>query len=393
MAGRGFLVIADITGYTRFLTGSELDHAEGVLSDLFEIIVDRLRAPLRLSNVEGDAFLAFADDDAILSPGQVVDCLEALYFGFRDRLTSILDNTTCQCRACSNAGKLDLKFVVHHGEYVVQRIAGREELTGADVILAHRLLKNDVVERTGVQSYALFTAAAVDALDLDELRSDTRAYAASLDEFGRVGCAILDVGRRWERHHAESEVVVGDDELWFAPPARVLPYDLDVVWQAYWDPDIQSSWNTTTDGIARVAGDPKRLRVGAVDHCAHGRNTLVFRYVDVRPLRHVTIDCAIPMNGVARWTVVFAPEAGGTRIAVRCARPVAPNIVATALLRLDGFVHRRRLIRAQFTEELRLLDAYLAATGPAPAPATPARAVAEIDAAARRLAGGESGMH
>ena len=36
MAHKGFLLIADITGYTMFLTSSELEHAQGVLDALFK---------------------------------------------------------------------------------------------------------------------------------------------------------------------------------------------------------------------------------------------------------------------------------------------------------------------------------------------------------------------
>ena len=34
MAQKGYLLIADITGYTIFLTSSELDHAQGILDAL-----------------------------------------------------------------------------------------------------------------------------------------------------------------------------------------------------------------------------------------------------------------------------------------------------------------------------------------------------------------------
>lgn len=140
MSKHGYLLIADITGYTRFLTGSELDHAQGILESLFEVILARLKSPLILSNIQGDAFFAFANDANVHSPGQILDSIEALYFGFRDRV-----------------GSLDLKFIVHHGDYVINDIAGRHELTGPDVILLHRLLKNEVAERTGVKAYALIT--------------------------------------------------------------------------------------------------------------------------------------------------------------------------------------------------------------------------------------------
>ena len=44
---------------------------------------------------------------------------------------------------------LDVKFVGHHGEFVRQKMSGREELAGKDVILVHRLLKNDVGKTSG----------------------------------------------------------------------------------------------------------------------------------------------------------------------------------------------------------------------------------------------------
>ena len=37
-AQHGYLVLADISGYTSYLAGVELDHAQGVLTDLLETI-------------------------------------------------------------------------------------------------------------------------------------------------------------------------------------------------------------------------------------------------------------------------------------------------------------------------------------------------------------------
>jgi hypothetical protein len=61
---------------------------------------------------------------------------------------------------------LGLKFVLHHGEYVVQHVAGSEELFGADVNAAHRLLKNHAVDLIGPRPYALLTDAATTALGI-----------------------------------------------------------------------------------------------------------------------------------------------------------------------------------------------------------------------------------
>ena len=60
--------------------------------------------------------------------------------------------------------ELDLKFVLHHGDYVVQGIAGHEELLGPEVNAAHRLLKNHVRDLIGPRPYALLTDAVLAAL-------------------------------------------------------------------------------------------------------------------------------------------------------------------------------------------------------------------------------------
>jgi hypothetical protein len=71
-----------------------------------------------------------------------------------------------ECDACSILPTLDLKFLLHHGPLVVQRIAGRERLLGPAVNLTHRLLKNSVSERTGRRGYLFTTDEAAEQLGL-----------------------------------------------------------------------------------------------------------------------------------------------------------------------------------------------------------------------------------
>ena len=54
------LMIADISGYTGYLAGVELDHAQDILADLMDTIVGALRPPFRLSKLEGDAVFVYA---------------------------------------------------------------------------------------------------------------------------------------------------------------------------------------------------------------------------------------------------------------------------------------------------------------------------------------------
>ena len=172
----GFLVLADLTGYTAYLSGSEIEHAPAIAGDLLETIVGRLEPPFRLAKFEGDAAFLFVEDGRA-DGSLLLDAIEAAYLAFRRRLRSIDQATTCDCNSCRLAPRLDLKVFVHHGAFVWSRIAGRDELAGSDVIVAHRLLKGTGAAEARANGFALFTAAAVDALGLDADALQLRAGA------------------------------------------------------------------------------------------------------------------------------------------------------------------------------------------------------------------------
>ncbi len=190
-SGRGTLLLADISGYTAFLQGVARAHAAEMaagtfvpeayplLTSLLDGIVEQIAPPFVLSKFEGDAVFAFGpDDDLELRGGPLLIRLNACYEAFRARVGTARDLMICTCDACSSIRGLELKFVVHHGDYVVQSIAGHQELLGPDVTVAHLLLKNHVGDLIGRQAYALFTESAADHLDvpLDHARAIEEQY-------------------------------------------------------------------------------------------------------------------------------------------------------------------------------------------------------------------------
>ena len=131
-----FFAIADISGYTSFLAGVELDHAQDIIADFMNTVVKGLRPPFRLAKFEGDAAFVYAVAEKV--DGSVLqDVIETAYFKFRRRLRDVKQASTCECKACVAMSDLDFKFVVHHGQMVKQKMGGREELAGRDVILVH----------------------------------------------------------------------------------------------------------------------------------------------------------------------------------------------------------------------------------------------------------------
>src|ERR1700742_363770 len=93
-------LIADISGYTSFLAGVELDHAHDIIADVMDTVLKRMRPPFRLAKFEGDAAFMYAIADKV-DGSQLQDAIEAAYFAFRRRLRNIAQSTTCTCKACS----------------------------------------------------------------------------------------------------------------------------------------------------------------------------------------------------------------------------------------------------------------------------------------------------
>ncbi len=187
----GTLLLADISGYTTFLQGVTEAHqallvdAEeppavyGVMSGLLDTMLDAVAPPFRLVKFEGDALFVVAPADEMpLRGADVVSCLRACHDAFQRRLGEAKSDWTCTCGSCIRIGQLGLKFVLHHGPYFTQRIAGNEELAGPEVIVAHRLLKNHVRDIVGPRPYALLTDAAIAALEVpvDDMIGTTESY-------------------------------------------------------------------------------------------------------------------------------------------------------------------------------------------------------------------------
>lgn len=178
-AAEGPLLIADISGYTSFLQDVEVAHqhdafadgaipeAYGLMSSLLDGIVERVVPPFTLAKIEGDAVFVFGlGTDAVPRGEALLDCVRACYAEFQSRRAQAGEIWTCTCNACVRAASLDLKFVLHAGRYVLQEIAGSRELSGPDVVMAHRLLKNGAAEVVGSGAYLLLSAAAASSLEV-----------------------------------------------------------------------------------------------------------------------------------------------------------------------------------------------------------------------------------
>jgi uncharacterized protein YndB with AHSA1/START domain len=344
---RGFLLIADITGYTVYLSESELDHAEGTLTDLLELLVDHTRPPLRISGLAGDAVLSYGLEGGFVSPQTFIEGIEDTYVAFRRAIELMVLNNTCECNACANVSSLDLKFFIHYGSFALQTIGEFQELVGSDVNLIHRLLKNRVSTDLGIRAYILCTDAAENALGLGEDTDGLVRHVESSEDFGEVVVWVRDMLPVFESRRDETLVTYGDDEVLVRHESTIA-----VPPEIVWDYLNQSRFRDLLMGsdrselLDRVDG---RVAEGSVYQCYHGDMAIPQVVVEWRPPERVVVRMTAPVPlGPVDVLVDFGLErvGEGTRLTETLARLTGPMLGRIAFRVMAMFMRsgdRRRL--------------------------------------------------
>ena len=206
-AGERYLLLADISGYTAFMAGVEVDHgidfgagipaAYSVLGDLLGAVSEGVEPDFEVVKLEGDAVFAAAPAHALDGHGErVTQRLQALYRAFVDARTRAIPANDHLCTACPAVAHLDLKVVLHRGPAVRQAVGSASDLLGPAVNVAHRLLKNSVRERIGARPYLFVTEAAAVALGLSRVGL---AHREVYPHVGSIEGRIVELGQPRQR--------------------------------------------------------------------------------------------------------------------------------------------------------------------------------------------------
>lgn len=282
---QGYLLLADISGYTAFLTGNELEHAHGIVQDLTRCVIGQFAPPWQLVKLEGDAAFVVGPAASFVDGERVVEAIERCYCAFTDLREDMTRSTTCTCTACANISTLDLKFIGHFGAYVTQRIANVDDVAGPDIILVHRLLKNDVRKATGFNAYAFLTDALLSRLTQTPVLPE---HGEVCEGFGNVRGRVEDLNAvRQERLQAR-RVHVGEGEADFSF-SYVVPASQEIAWQYWAEATKRLRWSAD---VTKSTGANSRGRtgLGSSHHCAHGRGLSLSRYVDWRPFDYFSTE-------------------------------------------------------------------------------------------------------
>jgi len=279
----GYLVLADISGYTSFLAKVELEHAHEILTDLLEAIVEKFKALLTISKLEGDAVFAYVDETSVPRGETILELVENTYLAFRQRRDSSKRMTTCTCKACQSMPSLELKFFVHHGDFMVQNISGIKELVGSDVNLVHRLMKNHITENTGWKAYVMFTKTAMTCMQLE--LEDVHNQVENYEHLGDIDTATIDLIPRYDVLAAERRYYLTEEESHISISHEHQISDAEL-WQILASTDALNKFTNVTWSVGkRTKG---RTGIGSQNHCAHGRGVLHLTFVDWHPFSYMT---------------------------------------------------------------------------------------------------------
>jgi uncharacterized protein YndB with AHSA1/START domain len=338
------LVIADITGFTDYLAGVELDHAQDIVADLINTVVKALRPPFKLAKLEGDA--AFVHVPAGAIDGSILlDTAENCYFSFRKRLLSIRQASTCRCNACLLIPQLNLKLVAHQGMVGTQKMAGRSELVGADVIVAHRMLKNSI----GEAAYLFMSDAVTAAMNLDPSQLGLRRHVENYDHLGEIGGWVEDLEASYVDYQNRTRTYVADEDALFSFE-NFLAAPPELVWEYVSSPAHRPQWGDGMTSIIEL--DPSgRRRAGSVNHCVHGDQVILQEFVDWRPPHYYTARTTVAPGIVLVSTHEVEPVEGGAIFHDRFGRP-KDRKTRDQLAQMEGHFREAQVLEVAKLREL-----------------------------------------
>jgi hypothetical protein len=121
---KAFLLIADISGYTKFMTRTKMSlahaqviitelmksaHAQVIITELMKSIISEIKIPLHIVEIEGDAIFFYGvEEPGTYTWDQVVSLISekiAVFFRtFYSRLNDLKQSNMCHCNSCDGVG-------------------------------------------------------------------------------------------------------------------------------------------------------------------------------------------------------------------------------------------------------------------------------------------------
>jgi Protein of unknown function (DUF2652)/Polyketide cyclase / dehydrase and lipid transport len=359
------LFIPDISGFTRFVNETEVEHSRHIVAELLELIIDADRLGLTVAEIEGDAVF-FYSESAPPEAQAVLEQARRTFVQFHQHLKQYESRRICSCGACVTAHNLTLKFVAHRGAIGFVEVHDSRKPHGPEVILVHRLLKNPVES----DEYLLATQSVLETDTAQPYWGSWEAGAANYDALGGVNYCHTSLtpllGEVVEppllRDYPRIPNPVKATTVLSVSPAEVFELASNLSLRNLWNVDAQE-----------IIFEPDRVnRVGTRHQCIVKGQRLDFETIkaDFGPNALVVgermDDPPLVESFAAYWIIAKASE--GTRVRVELHYQPGKRVP-----RLTGFIFRV-MARVFIRRTLRLLSRALAARARSKAVQTDPRA-------------------
>ncbi len=271
MVNKSFFFIPDISGFTSFVKGLDIDHSQHIISELLELIIDEDELGLSVAEVEGDAVF-FYKNDGVPSFEQIINQVNKTYKRFHEHLKIYENRRICHCGACSTTSKLTLKFVVHAGQSSLMNVKGHSKPYGSEVIKVHRLLKNSIEGN----DYALFSEDLLKEFNTNDALEFING-SDYYEELGTVEYKSFDLSDLKLDLKEPNPISGGTKVMKPLILHQTIESSKDNVFELISNLELRTKWTT---GLDSIQFDRKALnQIGTKHVCVVGNRNLEFETV------------------------------------------------------------------------------------------------------------------
>ena len=255
------ILIPDISGFTEFMTTTELSHGSHAINVLIDAIVNAVGEEYEVSEIEGDAVLLIRKGPAPSKKDILNICLK-IFNAFHFQRKWMQQYAVCPCEACLAIGNLTLKFVVHHGPLAEIKVGRFVKQSGPELIVAHRLLKNSI----GNNEYLLMSEKLLQQV-ADASEGTEMEWTCASEEYSSIGkvayrFTLLNEARKNVPEPPVPQNYRTDNTSYLEIPIAANFRD---VYMAVMNIPGRSEW---MPGLQSVEQDKPLVYVGSVHYCS-----------------------------------------------------------------------------------------------------------------------------
>jgi len=290
------ILIPDISGFTEFMTTTELNHSTLAINMLIDAMIKAIGDEYEVVEIEGDAVLLVRKGSAP-SREEILNTCMNIFNAFHYQRKWMQQHMVCPCGACQAITNLTLKFVVHHGPVAEITVGRFVKQSGPEMIIAHRLLKNSIDSN----EYLLITEKLFDDVTDAPVR-DELEWVSSSEDYPSIGTvnyrfALLNKAReRVPELPALKNDYCVDGTCYVEKP---IPANYRDVYMVVMNIPGRAEW---VPGLRKVEQDIPAVFIGSIHYCTFDNYQAI-----ISPLRMTISDeqvfyaesCNIPDMGLS----------------------------------------------------------------------------------------------